>query len=112
LFLAVFSLPADAISHGPSLRGVEPLLEGRAGEDGFRAGQQATRLVESPVGIGWITDAFNPQGSTAPGGELYRHIHKVLRARASNLRDRFSIRRPCRVNRQVSERLGYGFGGN
>ena len=39
--------------HGSSGRGIEPVLERRAGENGARTGQQGIRLIEVTVRVGW-----------------------------------------------------------
>ena len=56
---------------GTSGRGVQPLLERRAGEGGVRAGQQGTRLIELAVRVGRVTDALDSHSLTTPGSEQF-----------------------------------------
>ena len=50
-------------------RGVEPLLERRAGEDRVRARQQRSRLVELAVRVGRVAHALDGEGVVTPGDE-------------------------------------------
>src|SRR5207245_10553173 len=67
-------------------RGVEPLLERRAGEGGIRAWQQATLLEDVAVRVGRVTHALDPQRVTAPSHEPCRHVNEIFLARRSEER--------------------------
>src|SRR2546428_365094 len=78
-----------------SRRGVEPLLERRAGEGGVRTWQQATLLEDVAVRVGRVTHALDLHRVTAPGHEPCRHVNEIFLPRTGDLRDRSSKGSRC-----------------
>src|SRR5919106_1128902 len=88
-------------------RGVEPLLERRAGQGGSRAWEQRARLVKVAIRVGRISHRLNPDRVASPSGEQPRDVDKAFLPRAGNFRDRGSRSRLRSVGqREIGEALG------
>src|ERR671918_1047458 len=88
-------------------RGVEPLLERRAGQGGSRAWEQRARLVKVAIRVGRISHRLNPDRVASPSGEQPRDVDKAFLPRAGNFRDRGSRSRLRSVGqREIGEGLG------
>ena len=70
---------------GPAGLGAEPLGEGRAGQGGVRAGQQAAVVVERVVRVGRVADRLDRDRVAALGREELGQVWEVFLAWAGDL---------------------------
>src|SRR5205823_2576928 len=101
--------PAPTGSSSTSRRGVEPLHERRAGEDGFGAGQERAALVELVVRVRRVAHTLDLQWAAAACDEQRGHLDEAFLPWAGNLGElsvcRCACRAVCVLRGQVSKDL-------